>query len=286
MAPGMLVMNGLYANPYGMQNYYNNPYFIQAYNSPNYNQMLQSQQQNYSQQPTNTTSQTVGQTGVQLPNGSNVIFQGAQSQITNGANEVKEEKKGGNGLAWLLGLTATAIGTAWWLASRGQARNATGLWNQIKLGAVSLFKDPTVLKGADILKHKDALGINEALKWTDDAAKITNYTLNLTDSGKTYKVLVQDGSLKSLMEVAQENGTNKFNNITQAFTNGSITESLKNLINTNIKAVADKNATNIAEGILTNIHYTSPVNNGIVTYLANAADSALNGVRHVKYYPA
>lgn len=139
MAVGLTAMNGLYGNSYGMQNYYNNPYFLQAYNSPNYNQFMQTQQRTYQQQSVaNTAGQVNTQGGVQATSGTNVNFKGAQSQIT---NDAKEEKKGSNGLAWLFGIGATVIGTCWWLASRGKARNATGLWNQIKLGAISLFKD-------------------------------------------------------------------------------------------------------------------------------------------------
>ena len=288
MTAGLSVANGLYGS--NMQNYYNNPYFLQAYNSPNYNQMYGQQamygqpmygqtmygQQAYGQQPTNNVPTT------QLPGTNNVSFQGAGNSIS---AETKEEKKGGNGLAWVLGIGATVAGTALWLASRGKARNATGIWNQIKLGATSLFKDPKILKGADIAKHKDALKLNDALKWTDDAAKIKNYTLNLTDGGKTYKAVIQNDKLKTLLEVTQENGKNKFNNITTTFAEGSIAENLKNLINTNIKAVSDKNAASIADGVLTNIVYTSPVSNGTATYLANVTrQGTQNGLRFVKAY--
>ena len=94
MTAGLPAVSGLYGNNFNMQNYYNNPYFLQAYNSPNYNQMYGQQQmygqspmynqQMYGQQATNTTPSST----TQLPTGSNVNFQGAQNAIT---TETKEE---------------------------------------------------------------------------------------------------------------------------------------------------------------------------------------------------
>ena len=50
MTAGLPAVSGLYGNNFNMQKYYNDPCFLQAYNSPNYNQMY-GQQQMYGQSP-------------------------------------------------------------------------------------------------------------------------------------------------------------------------------------------------------------------------------------------
>lgn len=255
MTAGLSAMNGLYGMN-NFQNYYNNPYFLQAFNSPNYNQYMQAQQGNV-QQNFNNVPQTNGQNGTQLPNGANINFQGAQNAI---ANQAKEEKSG-NGLAWALGIAATAIGTAWWLASRGKARNANGLWNQIKLGATSLFNKPTIIKGADIAKHKSSLNINEALKWTDEATDLRRFQFELKDAnGTLQKIFVKNGEV-----------TNK------AYNEGKFSETFKKQIDDIIKTIKEKDLSKIPEGVnLKNIQYTAKLNNGIGVYNAITPDAVDN----------
>ena len=84
MPTSLSAVDSLYNNSYG--NLYSNPYFLQAYNSPNYNQVLQAQQlqQQVAQQQ---QLQNSGQVGAQVGT-NNVAFQGAKSAI---ANESKEK---------------------------------------------------------------------------------------------------------------------------------------------------------------------------------------------------
>ena len=282
MTARLSAMNGLYGMN-NFQNYYNNPYFLQAFNSPNYNQYMQAQQGNV-QQNFNNVAQTTGQNGTQLPNGANVNFQGAQNAI---ANQGKEEKSG-NGLAWALGITATAIGTAWWLASRGKARNAKGLWNQIKLGATSLFNKPKVLRGAKIADYKDSLKINEALKWTDEAANLKGFQFELKNpDGVLNRITVRDGQLVGLTDLTQKaTKENNLRNITEAYKNSKLNEGFQKQIDEIIKMVTSKDVSKLPTGVeIKNIVYTNPVENGIVSYMANAAKAERNGLRHLRVYP-
>lgn len=266
MAVGLTAMNGLYGNSYGMQNYYNNPYFLQAYNSPNYNQFMQTQQPTYQQQSVaNTAGQVNTQGGVQATSGTNVNFKGAQSQIT---NDAKEEKKGSNGLAWLFGIGATVIGTCWWLASRGKARNATGLWNQIKLGAISLFKDSKILKGADIAKHKDALKLKETLKWTDDAANLKRFNFELKDA---------DGTI-------QKFAYNKGQIANKAYKENKLSETLKNQVDEIVETIKRKDLSKLSADVtVKDIQYTANLKNGVGLYRAVTPDAS-NNLQLVKAY--
>ena len=85
-------------NGYGnYANYANNPYFQQAYQSPNLNAQ-------YYQQQTQT----------QQPQADTVQLQATQTQATNPnfRGEAAEKKKKGNGKAWAILGTAAAIGAA------------------------------------------------------------------------------------------------------------------------------------------------------------------------------
>ncbi len=289
MVTGLTPMDSIYSG-YGMQNFYNNPYFLQAYNSPNFNQMqamqqMQTQQQMLAQQSANLAGQTPTQANLQVSNGANINFQGAQSAIS---GEAKEEK-GGNGLAWFLGLTTTAIGAAWWLSSRGKARNATGLWNQIKLGFTSLFNKPTVIKGADIVKHKDALKLNDALKWTDDAAKLNGFQFELKNpEGILNRVTVRNGELVGLADLTQKaTKENNLRNITKLYKDNKLSDAFKKQIDDVIEAVGKKDVSSLSKDInLKNIVYSGAVEQGSATYLANALKPEMNGVKLVNYYPA
>ena len=109
----------------GMFNYSQmgyDPYFLQAFNSPNVNQMYQSQQV-----PAQQTAQQVSQALAGNPS-----FQGAQTATT--------EKKG-NGKAWLLIGGAAALAGAAWMISRGKAAGAEGLVEQFKAGIKSFGKE-------------------------------------------------------------------------------------------------------------------------------------------------
>lgn len=285
MTAGLTAMNGLYGNSYGMQNYYNNPYFLQAYNSPNYNQMIQAQQQMYAQQPaTNTLGQTGHQSGLQIPSGTNVNFQGAQSAIS---NEGKEEKKS-NGLAWAIGIGATAIGACWWLASRGKARNATGLWNQIKTGFKSLYKKPNIVKEAqNIAKNKEIFKFNDALKWTEQGANLKGFQFELKNAdGVLNRVTVQNGQVSALTDLTKKaTKENNLRNITEAYNNGTLNETFKKQIDDIVKMVTDKDVSKLPKGVeLKNIIYTAPVEQGYVSYLANAAKAENNGLKFLSTY--
>ena len=98
------------------------PYFLQAFNSPNVNQMYQAQQL--------SAQQTVPQALA----GNNPSFQGAQQAQT--------EKKS-NAKAWLLiGGAALLAGSAW-MISRGKAAGAEGMIEQFKAGIKSFGKETT-----------------------------------------------------------------------------------------------------------------------------------------------
>ena len=271
MTAGLSVANGLYGS--NMQNYYNNPYFLQAYNSPNYNQMYGQQamygqpmygqtmygQQAYGQQPTNNVPTT------QLPDTNNVSFQGAGNSIS---AEAKEEKKDGNGLAWALGIGATALITAGWLALRGKARNATGIWNQIKLGATSLFNDPKILKGADIAKHKDALKLNDALKWTDEAANLKRFNFELKNP---------DGTIQKF---AYNNGKI----VNKAYKENQLSETLKKQVDEIVETIKSKDLSKLSADVtVKDIQYTAKLNNGVGLYRAVTPDAS-NNLQLVKAY--
>ena len=98
-------------NNYGMfnsQQFYNDPYFLQAFYSPNANQMYQGQQ----------TATPQGNQQVSQALAGNPSFQGAQ--------QAQPEKKS-NAKAWLLlGGAALLAGSAW-MISRGKAAGAEGM---------------------------------------------------------------------------------------------------------------------------------------------------------------
>lgn len=274
MIPGLSVSNGLYGNQYGMQNYYNNPYFLQAYNSPNYNQIAQSQQA-YNNQMANSVGQTNNQTNQQT-NTSNVSFQGAQAAIQ---DDSEKEEKSSSGRAWGLALAATAIGTGWWLLSRGKARNANGFFNQIKTGFTSLFKDSKIIKGADISKYKEALGINEALKWTDEAAKLKSFQFELKNpDGVLNRITVKNGELANLIDLTQEaTKGNKLRNLTSNYKDGLINADFKKQIDEIISMVSSKDISKLPTEVnLKNIQYTAGNNSGLSLYRAVTPDATNN----------
>lgn len=106
------------------------PYFLQAYNSPNYYQLMQTQQAQQAQQ----ASQTGAVAGVQNP-----TSQVQQTPTFKGAQEDTTKSSGTNWGALGLTLLTTGIGACWWFASKGKAAGAEGLWKQIKTGATSVY---------------------------------------------------------------------------------------------------------------------------------------------------
>ena len=77
------------------------PYFMQAYSSPNYNaQLAQKQAQQYAQAQTQTQTQTAGTNPTNTATANNVNFKGA-------ADSIKEEKSSSTA-KWILGTLATA----------------------------------------------------------------------------------------------------------------------------------------------------------------------------------
>jgi len=264
MTTGLTSMNGLYGT-YGMQSYYNNPYFLQAYYSPNYNQMYGQQQMYNPQQIVSAQAGTNNSSATQLTGANNVNFKGAQSAIT---SEAKEEKKS-NGLTWALGIGATAVGIGWWLASRGKSCNATGLWNQIKTGFKSVVSKPKILSAADdIAKHKDTLKLNEALKWTDDAAKLKGFQFELKDA---------DG-------VLQKFAYNNDEIITKAYKDGKLSDTLKKQVDDIITEIKGKDIANLPSDVtLKNITYTADINIAVGFYRALTPD-ATNNLKFVRAY--
>lgn len=110
-----LAINGLY----------NDPYLMQALNSPNYYQLQQAQQSaTQTQTPVVATTDTTA-------TATNPTFQG----------KVAESTGSGSGTALALTAVAAVGGTALWLVSRGKSRGAEGFINQIKKGIESLGKN-------------------------------------------------------------------------------------------------------------------------------------------------
>ncbi len=90
-------------NMYGMNGLgYNDPYFIQAYNSPNYNYQLLQQQQQQAQ----IAQQTAQQQQIE-PTQTSPSFQGAAKAI-----EQEQPEKKSKASKWVLGI-ASVIGLAW-----------------------------------------------------------------------------------------------------------------------------------------------------------------------------
>ena len=91
-------------NMYGMNGLgYNDPYFIQAYNSPNYNYQLLQQQQQQAQ----IAQQTAQQQQQIEPTQTSPSFQGAAKAI-----EQEQPEKKSKASKWVLGI-ASVIGLAW-----------------------------------------------------------------------------------------------------------------------------------------------------------------------------
>ena len=115
--------------------YYNDPYFLQALQSPNYYQLQ---------------AQNMQQAGTQLPNPTaiaNPSFKGASEQIADKGE--KTEKKSNKAAKWVLGTLATAgtIFAAWKCHGKGIGENwyskiwdgAKRYWNQA-IDAISKWK--------------------------------------------------------------------------------------------------------------------------------------------------
>ena len=101
---------------------YNDPYFLQAYNSPNSLQMQQMQQAQVQQaQQTSSTNPFAAQ---------NSIMQNITPKAT------EEPKKKNNTVAWAVLGTAALVGTGW-MIYRGKKAGAEGLGKQIIAGLKS-----------------------------------------------------------------------------------------------------------------------------------------------------
>lgn len=299
MAAGLSSMNGLYGS-YGMQNSFNNPYFLQAFNAPNANQ-VQAQQQAYSQQMANTAQNNVSFQGAQVANPNNISVQGAQATIT---EQAQEKESGGNGLAWALGIGVTLVGAGWWLASRGKGRGAEGLWNQIKTGFTSLFDKSadaaskiTVksvngknvfslpnkvqnFKGAEAIAKSKELGIavNEGLKWTDEAAEIARYKFDLKDGDDVIRVTVNNikGKDKLVFRNVTKGGKEQGKILT------SVSEELQKQVDNVVDAVSKKDPKAIPTGIeVKDILYASQ-NNGTTSIHYNGRKAATNSLKYIQ----
>ena len=196
----------------GMFNYSQmgyDPYFLQAFNSPNVNQMYQSQQV-----PAQQTAQQVSQALAGNPS-----FQGAQTTT---------EKKG-NGKAWLLIGGAAALAGAAWMISRGKAAGAEGLVEQFKAGIKSFGKESakkvvgfTEINGKKIcnIPGKENIIKNSATA-ADDLAKIG--IENGTKFSLSDLITKSDDGVQALAEGVKINkGTFNFNGATLGFEDGKI----------------------------------------------------------------
>lgn len=112
------------ANSLAINGLYNDPYLMQALNSPNYYQMQQAQQAG-----TKATNVTQSSTATAVTN--NPSFQGKAAESTGS----------GTGVAVALTATAAIGGTALWLLNRGKGKGAKNFLEQIKLGWQSLGKN-------------------------------------------------------------------------------------------------------------------------------------------------
>lgn len=118
MGYGAMGMNGLG---------YNDPYFIQAYNSPNSNHQLAQQQAQMAQQ---AQAQMAAQSATPTA-GANPSFQGGATQAIQ--TEAKEEKGSSVG-KWILGIAAVA-GLAWGgykCFTKGNGEGLAKLWDGAK----------------------------------------------------------------------------------------------------------------------------------------------------------
>ena len=107
------------------------PYFLQAYNTPNYYQLAQAQQTQQAQQASQIPAQSASQN----------VSQSAQAS-SSPSFQGKSAEKEDSGINWgAIGLTlvTTGIGAAWWFASKGKKAGVEGLWNQIQTGAKSVY---------------------------------------------------------------------------------------------------------------------------------------------------
>ena len=141
-------------NMYGMNGLgYNDPYFIQAYNSPNYNYQLLQQQQQQAQ----IAQQTAQQQQQIEPTQTSPSFQGAAKAI-----EQEQPEKKSKASKWVLGI-ASVIGLAWAGYKCFKKGDGTGLakifdgakkygssaWNCVKgwFGKSATTTNPTTLPG-------------------------------------------------------------------------------------------------------------------------------------------
>ncbi len=118
MGYGAMGMNGLG---------YNDPYFIQAYQSPNSNYQLAQQQAQMAQQ---AQAQMAAQSATPTA-GANPSFQGGATQAIQ--TEAKEEKSG-SAAKWILGI-ATVAGLAWGgykCFKKGNGEGLAKLWDGAK----------------------------------------------------------------------------------------------------------------------------------------------------------
>lgn len=261
---------------------YNDPYFIKAFNSPNINQQ---QANNIGLNPANTTTNT--NTAI------NPSFKGASENI-------KGEKKKGNGAKWILGtLTVAGIAFAGYKCfKKGDGEGIAKIWDGAKkyfTGATNTVKNTingnnkmtdeifTIAKNGDdilctipgktnVIKIKDPnfaddvarLGSNlEIPDLTDKATEILKFEAKLSDNSS---IIVRGNKLQKLIDA---NG----NNVSL----DKLSDLGKEEVNKIITAVKNKD-----EAILTNLQNVvgRQTENGITRkFVAQATDAAKNGVR-------
>lgn len=135
-------------------NLYNDPCFIQAYNSPNYYQLAQAQTQ--AQTQTQQPVQTV-QNNATLPSDS-VQFKGASEQIESG-------KKKSNGAAWGIIGGLITIGTAVLCKKAHGIGNASTWYGKVGDGLKQYFNRSTKTIGSWKFKNVKAHNELTDAKW-------------------------------------------------------------------------------------------------------------------------
>lgn len=278
-------------NSLAISSLYNDPYFMQALNSPNYYQLQQAQQS-----ATQTQTPTTADTATSSTNATNPTFQGKAAESTGS----------GTGVAVALTAAAAIGGTALWILNRGKGKGAKGIVDQFKKGIESFKKEKNVYeirkindkyvfslpnksevyRGADISTKNNALGlgIDEGLKWTDKAAKVKGYHINITGSdGIANRITVRDGKVVSCVNLSKKAGE-EGRLFTDAYNNGTLDTAFKKQIDDAILAMNKRDMTSIPSGVdIKNIVYHQTTDGANALFLANAEKTGVtNGVKVVK----
>ena len=279
---------------------YNDPYFMQAYNSPNSNyQLMQQQQAQMAQQQAATQAAT--QNSAQSAISESPAFKGSAAAIQ---SEAKEEK-GSSAGKWILGIASVAA-LAWGGYKCFKKGNGEGLakaWDGAKqywddgckwvkgLGSkvgknVSSKADDvfTITRnGSDVVCSVP--GKTQVLRGTelvDDIAKLGSSTTTpgLADKATEilkYEAKLSDGSVITVMG-------DKIRNVVKPDGTKVALETLSDAGNTEVTRIinAVKNREETTLNTLQNV-IGRETNNGVTRkFVVNATDAAKNGVRSAR----